>query len=135
MGKDPPEYRSTQYIHTMINISSSKASSLVWELQKIQRCLDLSFLFKGEGEIWVKVTEAQDCIEEAVHEMNYAANAINEIARAEAVAKCLKALEFCDGAITEALSVASPYHREQGALANLRAGRKAIIELHSSITK
>lgn len=119
----------------MINISSNEAASLVWEIQKIQRCIDLSFLFKGEGELWVKVVEAQDCIEEAVHEMNHAASAVNPIARAEAVMKCLKALEFCDGAIQEAHSIASPYHREQGALANLRAGRKAIIELHQAICR
>jgi hypothetical protein len=119
----------------MINISSSQASSILWNLQRIHRCIDLAFLFKGQGELWLKVIEAEECISEALVEANFASKHHLPECRSEAIANVLKCLEVAEGAITEALSVASPYHREQGAIANLRAGRKAIIELHSSITK
>lgn len=135
MGKDPPEYRSTQYIHTMINISSSLASSILLKLQRIHRCIDLAFVFKGEGEVHLKVIEAEECISDALVEATFASKHHLPECRSEAIANVLKSLEMADGAITEALSVISEWHPAGGAIANLRAGRKAIIELHSSITK
>jgi hypothetical protein len=119
----------------MINITSEKASSILLNLQRIHRCIDLAFVFKGEGEVYLKVIEAEESIGNALVEATFASKHHLEEIRSEAIANVLADLEFADAAITEALSVISPYHRQQGAIANLRAGRKAIIELHQSISK
>jgi hypothetical protein len=119
----------------MINITSEQASSVLWNLRRIHRCIDLAFVFKGEGEVHLKVIEAEECIGNALVEATFASKHHIEECRLEAIANVLADLEFADQAITEALSVISPYHPAGAAIANLRAGRKAIIELHRSLSK
>ena len=119
----------------MINITSENASTILWNLRRIHRAIDLAFVFKGEGEVHLKVIEAEECLSEALVEATFASKHHLPECRSEAIAKVLICLEFADQAITEALSVISPYHPQQGAIANLRVGRKEIIALHSSISK
>ena len=112
-------------------MTSTQANNTLWEIQRIARCIDLSFAFSGEAK--AKIIEAEECMAEAEGHAHRATIVHTDERRAEEIAAALKDAHHAEEALQEALSVISEYYPDGGVVANLRAGRRAIIALHNQI--
>lgn len=124
---------------SMINPSSPSSladRNLLWTIQKIHRCVDLAFCFRGEGELQLKVVEVVEAIGDAHGYAKFLTESITPEARADMSEEIIASLKIAEESLAYCFrTLISPDHPAKGAIANLREGRKAIKEVLSSIAK